>query len=163
MDMLHYKTLNSTTNREALRVSAENTIGMLTARIDDMVGDGMSMKEADSGMNLASFSSNTDSSNTGMASGNPGSRIGVWGSARRGTVHDKHYVSSLKGAAADAMLGADYRFNEIFLAGLALGYENADFKTVFNQGKIRNEAYSVSPYLGARFNKMLSAQVVVKL
>ena len=47
-------------------------------------------------------------------------------------------------------LGYDYKFNDKFLAGLALTYSNLNGTTKFNNGKMRDNAYGLVPYVAFR-------------
>jgi opacity protein-like surface antigen len=51
------------------------------------------------------------------------------------------------------MLGADYKFNSVFLAGLALTYSYMDGNTPYNRGKIKDNAFGVLPFVSAKFTK----------
>jgi len=44
------------------------------------------------------------------------------------------------------MVGADYKFNNMFCAGLGLSYSHLDARTEFNNGKMKQDTLGVNPY-----------------
>jgi hypothetical protein len=58
------------------------------------------------------------------------------------------------------MLGADYRFNNMFCAGLGLSYSRLDARTEFNKGTMIHDTFGVNPYLIIVPHKNFNLEIV---
>jgi outer membrane autotransporter protein len=58
-------------------------------------------------------------------------------------------------------MGYDYRINKNLLLGVALGYESTDIDTRFNNGTVKSDAFTVSPYAAYRICDYLSIDVIL--
>ncbi len=126
------------TEEKLTRVSIAAVTDIISARLDTRTG-------RNGGAGSASMSLlDTNGANGGSAE-NP---FGVWSRFDYTRIDD-----STSGGKWDAnlwtlALGGDYKFNDRFLAGLALTYGYVTGDTDFNHGKIEGDhAFGVAPYL----------------
>jgi hypothetical protein len=85
--------------------------------------------------------------NGGGESGGDGpSRNGVWAQGMWADVDKTEQYLKMHGNVYNVAIGADHRFSERFLVGVALAYENVDFTTTFNTGKYKDDGETVTPY-----------------
>ena len=86
--------------------------------------------------------------NDGGESGGDGpSRNGVWAQALWADVDKTEQYLNMHGNVYSVAGGADHRFTDKLLAGVAFAYENVDITTTFNQGKYKDDGETVSPYI----------------
>ncbi len=86
---------------------------------------------------------------TGMAAGNTPSRLHLWTDGMLSSIDNDTKESAFSGNLFTGLVGADYRINDRLAAGLALGYEYADFDTQYNDGSLSARGLTVAPYAGA--------------
>lgn len=92
--------------------------------------------------------------NGGGESGGDGpSRNGIWAQGMWADVDKTEQYLKMHGNVYNVTIGADHRFSDRFLVGIALGYENVDFTTTFNTGKYKDEGETVSPYFAYTLSK----------
>ena len=98
---------------------------------------------------------------TGTAAAGAGADAGVKlagssGSAHRASTWLRVSYGALDNAVKDqlwngksylTMVGADYKFNSMFCAGLGLSYGHLDVRTEFNNGNMKQDTLGVNPYL----------------
>jgi hypothetical protein len=94
----------------------------------------MAMTSSDGKMNVAG--------STGS-----GNRSSAWVRASYGAIDNGSKGQKWNGASYLAMVGADYKFNNMFCAGLGLSYSNLDGRTEFNNGTTKQDTMGVNPYL----------------
>lgn len=90
---------------------------------------------------------------TGMSAGATPGRLGVWVSGGWTGLDDDLSSTAYDGSAYNALVGADYQFNDRFLMGLAFGYESSDIDTAFNAGNLNSDGWTISPYAGFVLNR----------
>lgn len=114
-------------------------LGAVTAEMAESMGSGVGATSAD---------------NTKVA-GSSGSqhRAATWLRASFGAIDNAASGQKWNGQSYLAMLGMDYRFNHTFGAGLALGYSHLDARTEFNNGQMKEQTYSVNPFLLIKLHK----------
>lgn len=96
---------------------------------------------------------------TGMSAGATPGRLGVWVSGGYTGFEDELSSTAYDAEAYNVLTGADYQFNDRFLAGLALGYESSDIDTHFNTGNISSDGWTISPYAGYVLNRYFTVDV----
>jgi hypothetical protein len=145
------------TEAQATRASTKMITDIISARIGERTGEGAA---AGSSYNLFSMGGNS-----GSKGGNAGAcehKLGVW--ARAGWTHitDNTIGGKWNANLYTLLLGADYKFNERFLAGLALTYGFMNGTTSFNQGKIKGDnAFGVAPYANFKATNWLNFDALV--
>ena len=93
---------------------------------------------------------------TGSAAGDGDNKIGVWANGSWTRVVGSKSPVKFDGHIWTGMIGGDYMFTKNFIGGLALGYENAEYDTAFNNGNTDSSGYTVAPYIIARINDTFS-------
>jgi hypothetical protein len=85
----------------------------------------------------------------GANAGASDQRNSIWARAGIDNMRENN-ISTLGGWNANLWslaIGYDYKFNDKFLAGLALTYSNLNGTTKYNNGKMRDNAYGLVPYV----------------
>lgn len=91
---------------------------------------------------------------TGLSSGDNPLGLSVWGSGG-GEYHSNSRTGhNYDGSLLLTTIGLDKVFGSL-LAGVALGYEKLDLTTKYNDGKMRYDGYSLTPYLSYAITKDL--------
>ncbi len=99
---------------------------------------------------------NGSGSNAGALGADTGTKIaGSSGSAHKastwlrvsyGAIDNSVTGQAWNGQSYLTMVGADYKFNNMFCAGLGLSYSHLDARTEFNNGKMKQDTLGVNPY-----------------
>lgn len=98
--------------------------------------------------------------NGGGESGGEGpSRNGVWAQGMFADVDKTEQDLKMHGTVFNVTVGADHRFDDRFMVGVAVGYENVDFTTAFNGGTYKDQGETVSPYLAYTLSKNWTVDV----
>lgn len=97
----------------------------------------------------------------GKASGSAPRNFGVWLNGAGTWLENEQASAEFKGNIYNVMGGADYLIKDRFLVGLSAGYERADIKTKFNNGKLESDGFTVAPYFAFILNKNISFDVSV--
>ena len=74
-------------------------------------------------------------------------RASTWIRASVGFVDNAAKDQQWNGKSYLTMVGADYKFNNMFCAGLGLSYSHLDARTEFNKGTMKQDTLGVNPYL----------------
>lgn len=90
----------------------------------------------------------TSSEGTMKMAGSTGSgnRSSAWLRASYGAIDNAAKGQKWNGASYLTMVGADYKFNNMFCAGLGLSYSNLNGRTEFNNGTTKQDTLGVNPY-----------------
>ena len=94
----------------------------------------------------------TDSTKIAGSSGSQ-HRASTWLRASFGAIDNNAAGQKWNGQSYLMMLGGDYRFNQMFGAGLAFGYSHLNARTEFNHGQMKEDTYSINPYLLVKLHK----------
>lgn len=91
----------------------------------------------------------TDSSGGVKLAGSSGSqhRASAWVRASHAAIDNAVKDQEWNGHSYLMMIGADYRFNNMFCAGLGLSYSRFDARTEFNKGTMTHDTFGINPYL----------------
>ena len=73
-------------------------------------------------------------------------RASTWLRASYGSIDNSVTGQAWNGQSYLTMIGADYKFNNMFCAGLGLSYSHLDARTEFNNGKMKQDTLGVNPY-----------------
>jgi outer membrane autotransporter protein len=138
-------------------VAAQAALGLIQSRVHAVTQGSNVMGEGISTQKLVSIGNGSSGLSAGEAMD---VRMGIWanGSYLR-TLGDKanaKFDSTLRSGAA----GADYRFGEATIVGLSGGYERNSIDTKFNNGKLDDSGWTVSPYASFGLTKLFSIDAV---
>lgn len=106
--------------------------------------------EAAEAMRGSDSSAATAGSEAGVKiAGSTGSahRASTWIRASMGFIDNATTDQAWNGKSYLTMVGADYKFNNMFCAGLGLSYAHLDARTEFNNGTMKQDTLGVNPYL----------------
>lgn len=144
-----------TTNLQALRIAVGNTIELVESRI----GNAARGKELAAGPMGYAMALGNGGKNAG---GNDHmQKWGVWAMFNYTHFDNDNRTTAFKGNMYTGAVGGDYKFTDRFLLGLALLYDYVDADTEFNDGKIENNNYTISPYAAFVINKYLYADLIL--
>ena len=96
---------------------------------------------------------------TGMSAGGGDGRLGVWFSGGWTGIEDDLVSTAYDGDVFNFLFGGDYRFNDRFIGGIALGYESADIDTAFNVGNVSSDGWTIAPYAGFVLNRYFTVDI----
>ncbi len=121
----------------------------------------------DSGRSTEVFNVNADlkadslNSITGLSSGGEPASNGLWVSGSASALDNTFISTEYDGALFVGMIGYDYRVSKKLLLGAALGYESTDIDTRFNNGTVKSNAFTVSPYAAFKIFDFLTIDVIL--
>lgn len=148
----------TTTATAVLRVAATQTAGLIGNRVSGALGGG-------SGFNVAS---NGFSAQTGMSAGNAGNRAGAWVSGSWTDVEDDNTDTAFEGDVYTLVGGMDYKVTAQTVIGLAVGYEDVDIDTEYNDhpttgtnGSLEGDGWTVAPYIGVELGDNAHADLTL--
>jgi len=81
------------------------------------------------------------------AAGSATKRASVWTRVSHGALDNTTSGQEWNGHSYLAMIGADFRFNSVFCAGLGVSYNRIDARTEFNKGTQKSDSFGINPYL----------------
>lgn len=104
----------------------------------------------------------SDASGGAKLAGSSGSqhRASAWVRASHGAIDNSVKDQEWNGHSYLLMIGADYRFNNMFCAGLGLSYSRLDGRTEFNKGTMTHDTFGINPYLVIVPHKNFNLEVV---
>ncbi len=89
-----------------------------------------------------------DTRQMGRAAGGRFAKVGVWVEGSVTAIDKNETGLSMDGTVYTLIGGADYKFNDRGVVGLALGYDSVDIDTAFNNGTYESNGLTVAPYFG---------------
>ena len=96
---------------------------------------------------------------TGVAAGNA-PKAGVWVQGGYTFVEGDDTGGEFDGDVINFLVGIDYKVRDKMVLGVALGYEDLDIDTDFNNGTFEGEGYGITPYFGMALTPQWSIQVL---
>lgn len=87
-----------------------------------------------------------------------GGTFATWGSASVIRLRQGGAGTNFDGNLSNFMLGADYSFDKA-VVGLSAGYNGANVRTKYNNGKLQSDAFTVAAYGGYAITDFLNADV----
>lgn len=96
----------------------------------------------------------------GLAAGAEAPRYGLWGTGSLANMQDFQTSTRYEGNMYLFMGGFDFKLADEVLVGAAAGYENTFLNTVFNQGSLQAEGYTIAPYAAYKFSDTTTADVL---
>lgn len=87
----------------------------------------------------------------GEAAGGDAQRFGTWVQISNTWVKNTDAGGTYDGTSTAATVGFDYRISQGVILGMALGADELDVQTTYNDGTFAGNGYSVIPYIGFSF------------
>ena len=100
-----------------------------------------------------------NSRQTGVSAGNA-PKAGVWVQGGYTFVEGDDTGGEFDGEVINFLVGADYKINPKMVLGVALGYEDLDIDTDFNNGTFEGQGFGITPYFGMALTPQWSIQVL---
>ncbi len=149
---------NSVANSTSSVVTAPTVMAVQTAKIMGLV----SAVSAEAVEAMRGGGNVTDSSGGVKLAGSSGSqhRASAWVRASHASLDNSVKDQEWNGHSYLMMIGADYRFNNMFCAGLGLSYSRLDARTEFNKGTMTHDTFGINPYLVIVPHKNFNLEVV---
>lgn len=97
----------------------------------------------------------------GVAAGNVPKGLGVWVQAGYTSMDGDDTGGEFDGDVINFLAGVDYKVNAKTVVGVAIGYEDLDIDTSFNNGTFEGQGYGVTPYIGFAINDKWSIQALL--
>ncbi len=105
----------------------------------------------------AHFNKNQD---TGLSAGDEPAKIGLWGVGSYANMQDFQTDTRYEGNLYMFVGGLDYKLTDQLLVGAAAGYETVALNTVFNQGNMGTQGYTITPYAGYKITDTLTVDAL---
>ncbi|MEP4378375.1 MAG: autotransporter outer membrane beta-barrel domain-containing protein [Alphaproteobacteria bacterium] len=115
------------------------------------------------GGNLASFILTVElpGEREGLAAGYEPERVGVWTNISATNIRDTVTATRYSGELRNYVVGADYRYSDELLAGIALGKDHGEIDTPFNSGKVNTDSKTLSGYASYSFDETFSVDSIL--
>jgi hypothetical protein len=137
---------NTAGNQSSLVVTEEKLTRVSIAAVTDIISARLDTRTGRNGGAGAASTSILDTN--GANGGSVENPFGVWSRFDYTRIDDSTSAGKWDANLWTLALGGDYKFNDRFLAGLALTYGYVSGTTKFNNGKINGDhAFGVAPYL----------------
>lgn len=88
-------------------------------------------------------------------------RNNVWTSASYNGIRRSDLGGDYHGGITNVVVGYDRKLNDWLIAGLAVGYENVDIITGFDNGTLKGNSGTIAPYVGLILTDWLVADFTV--
>jgi len=128
-----------------IRDIASQLVGSLSARTNQIGAPNGGGGGSQGIMNL------TPTSSSGRSGAAALKDTALWANTSYTSLENDNIFTAYDGRAVAAMIGLDTRVIDPLTVGVAFGYENIDLDTTFNQGSLKWNGYSVTPYAVFRF------------
>jgi len=115
-------------------------VGAVTAEAAAVMASGGGSKDA------SMTTTSSDGKMNVAGSTGSGNRSSAWVRASYGAIDNAVKDQKWNGASYLTMVGADYKFNNMFCAGLGVSYSNLNARTDFNYGKSQQDTMGANPY-----------------
>lgn len=119
-------------------------------------GSGVSGNNRNNGAHLNMHGSTGLNAGEGMAM-----PMGAWFNYSYSDFDDDFAATAFDATRHSFLGGVDFNPFQPILAGIAFGYETADFDTAFNGGEQETDGWTISPYLAASLSDTFSVDVVM--
>ncbi len=97
----------------------------------------------------------------GVAAGSVPKGLGVWVQAGYTSMDGDDTGGEFDGDVINFLAGVDYKVRPNTVVGVAIGYEDLDIDTSFNNGTFEGQGYGVTPYIGVSLNDRWSIQALI--
>jgi hypothetical protein len=97
----------------------------------------------------------------GMAGGDVATRMNGWVSANLNETRNTFGLSSHVGVLGNIMGGVDYRVDSQLTAGVSGGYDYSYVKTIFSNGVMEGQGFTLAPYVSYQFNPSYNLDAIV--
>jgi outer membrane autotransporter protein len=131
---------------QANNLVSQTVAPVVSSTMAGLIGDAIGGVFAGAGGPYASSGLLNTRNMEGMSAGDMPGTLGVWVNGAHTWIDNDDPGGEFDGGLTTAMAGLDYKFNDRFLLGLALGYEDTDIDTSFNAGRFDGDGITVAPY-----------------
>jgi hypothetical protein len=100
-----------------------------------------------------------NSRQTGVSAGNA-PKAGFWAQGGFTFVEGDDTGGEFDGDVINLLAGVDYKVNPKTVIGIAIGYEDLDIDTDFNNGTFEGQGFGITPYLGMTLSPQWSFQAL---
>jgi hypothetical protein len=100
-----------------------------------------------------------NSRQTGVSAGNA-PKSGFWVQGGYTSVEGTDTGGEFDGDVMNFLVGADFKPNSKSVVGVAIGYEDLDIDTTFNNGTFTGSGFGITPYFGLTLSPSVSVQVL---
>lgn len=143
---------STVTSSETVAVATAATAGLVSDRLSALsIGGNKQTAKANNSEYQLSY--NLDLDADGKSAGDGNQKFGVWMNVSGSRFLTDKTDSKFDGNLFSGMIGADYRINDQFAAGLGLGYEKTEIDTTFNEGTMDAKGWTVAPYVSYTHDK----------
>lgn len=126
-----------------MAVKAQKIMGLVGA----VTAEAAAVMASGGSKNASMTATSSDGTMKMAGSTGSGNRSSVWLRASYGAVDNAANGQKWNAGSYLTMIGADYKFNNMFCAGLGLSYSNLNGRTEFNNGTTKQDTLGVNPYL----------------
>ncbi len=143
-----YYAYQSTATTASSTVTESSVMAIKTTKIMGLVSAVTAeAAEAMRGTDSGAATSGADAGVKVAGSAGSAHRASAWMRASFGAIDNATKDQQWNGKSYLTMVGADYKFNNMFCAGLGLSYSHLDARTEFNKGTMKQDTLGVNPYL----------------
>ncbi len=96
----------------------------------------------------------------GVAAGGAPKGLGLWVQGGYTSMDGDDTGGEFDGNVINFLAGVDYKVRPTMVVGVAIGYEDLDIDTSFNNGTFEGEGYGITPYFGVALNDRWSLQML---
>jgi hypothetical protein len=96
----------------------------------------------------------------GVAAGSAPKGLGVWVQGGYTSMDGDDTGGEFDGNVLNFLAGIDYKVGKKAVVGVAIGFEDLDIDTSFNNGTFEGTGYGITPYLGVAINDRWSVQLL---
>ncbi|CAK0744714.1 hypothetical protein CCP2SC5_120028 [Azospirillaceae bacterium] len=87
---------------------------------------------------------------SGVSGGGGLGKFGVWGNVSYLQLSNSNATVGYAGHSVNGLVGGDFLYNDMFMGGVAFGYENVNL-TPYLSSLSDTDGFTISPYVGAKF------------
>ncbi len=139
-----------TVSAKIAQETTKQAAGMISARISQAVSS------VTGSISAGTITSEAPQGGAGRAAGNDPYRWGVWANGGVSWLAGDQQNADFRGTIKTFVTGLDRLVTDDLLVGVALGYEHADIRLKYNNGRFEANNIAVSPYIGYIINNTFS-------
>ena len=144
------------TSIKTLRTSVSQTSKMLSGRISKIISPNPKLTTKNNLIGFDYYPGYNNQKVTGLSAGDTAPKFGIWANASYTQTDDDSSFAHSSSDLILMMLGADFKPAPNMVIGLALGYENGETDTYFNNGEQDSDGFTLSPYFAYLINEYFS-------
>ena len=147
---------STVTASSTVSVAAKQTAGLVFNRVSSFRASGKAPGNQQSGAGTIKLFE----LGSGKNAGNSDTPVGIWADGAWSKFDGSKAGSDFDGHAVSGMIGGDVTLDR-WIVGLAMGYENTDVDTKFNNGNVSGNGYTVAPYAAYRIDNTFSVDALL--